>query len=104
MNWLSGAEKTESADRLVVVSMGADPKPVDDFRHVMPQGTIMLADPDRPDLVNALEAQRRVSGVALQQGKILVRDRTDILRQRVVQRPEARRRGMLQMLRDLPDL
>ncbi len=62
----------------------------------MTQGTVMLANAHRPHFSEALEMERRVLRVGLEELEVLVRNRSDGLRQRVVKRPEPGRRRVLQ--------
>ena len=54
------------ADNLVVLRMRTDPEPFDAAWHVMREGSVSLADTDRPHITDALEMKRWVPRVRLE--------------------------------------
>lgn len=89
---------------LVVVSMGADPHPVDPLWDIRAKGSIVMTDTDGPKVTDPLEMERRVARIRFEKNEILVRKRPDFNRQRLVQRPEPGRCQMLQISRAFPSL
>jgi hypothetical protein len=59
-------------DNPVVLSVSADPEPVDSFLDVGSQCSVMIADAHGPTTAKAFEVQGRMVGVGLEEGKILV--------------------------------
>jgi hypothetical protein len=87
---LAGIRSSEGlADELVVVSMRANPDPVNPMLDVQAQGSIILANPNGPQFTNSLEVKRGMTGISLQQGEILVCQLANLLWQ-TVKAPEAR--------------
>ena len=84
------------AGDVVIVSVAADPKPLNPVRSVVAQRTVVFPHPDRPDLPEALEMKRRMPRIGLEEFEVLVGDRLNGLRQRFVERPKPSRRGVLQ--------
>ena len=89
---------------LVVVGVGPDPKPLDTLRYIMAESSVMIADPHGPKLPDSLEMKRRVARIGLEILVVLVRKLAYFLRQRVVQRPKARRSKVPQISRAFPVL
>ena len=79
-----------STEQLVVVCVRADPESQDPFRRLVFKGTISIAYACGPDLSDALEVKRWMRRVGLQQLEVLVGSLSNLGRERVVQRPEAR--------------
>ena len=52
-------------DEGVVVSMCANPDPVNPVLDVQAQGSIILANPSRPQFANLLEVKRGMAGISL---------------------------------------
>ncbi len=83
--------------------MRSNPEPHDAIVDFSPKRAIALAHTNRPKGSDAFEVQRRVARVCLEKGEILVRDRTDVCRKSLIQRPVARRGIVLQISRLFPD-
>ena len=66
------------------------------------QGTIAVANPDRPKATYLFQLQRRMTGIALEEGIVLVGQRTNILRQLGISLPERRAGKMLHNSRARP--
>ena len=77
-----------SADDSVVFGVGADPDPHDPDVDVSSEGSVASANPYGPQIAESFEMQGRMLRVVLQEGKTLVRERTDFLRKSAVQRPK----------------
>ena len=58
--------------------MRADPKPQDPVRRVHGEGAIVSADPDGMEPTDALEVQRGMPWIRLQELELLVRERPSI--------------------------
>src|SRR5439155_26721250 len=93
-----------SADDLVVVGVRSDPEPVNSLRHVVAERAVVIAHAHRPQFSDALEVERGMARVGLQQLVVLVRNLADALREGGVLRPKGRRSKRLQISFDLPDL
>ena len=68
--------------------MRADPEPEDPVLHVDAECSAVQADTDRPESSDALEPERGVIGVRLEELVRLVREPPDGLRERLVGAPE----------------
>ena len=81
-------------DKTVVLTVGADPEPVDAILARQAESTIMNADSGTVELTAAekLELQGRVRRVAFQQLEVLVGECPNLRRKRVEATPEPRRR------------
>jgi len=89
-------------DDAIVVRMGADPEPQYAIRDIDRQGTIVSAYARRMEAPNALEMQRRVAGVRLEELKLLVRKNAHGLWQGLVASPVARCCVVIQSFRERP--
>ena len=92
------------AGNLVVVRMTSDPKPLDSARGIVTERTVMLADAHRPKLAQAFEMKRGMPRIGLEKLEVLVGNGLHGLGKRVVQRPEATGRSVLQSGRVFPAL
>src|SRR5439155_9851753 len=92
------------SQRSVVVGVRSDPEPVNSLRHVVAERAVVIAHAHRPQFSDALEVERGMARVGLQQLVVLVRNLADALREGGVLRPKGRRSKMLQISFDLPDL
>jgi hypothetical protein len=81
---------TRLADEVVVVSMRANPDPVNPLRDVQAQGSIILANSNGPQFTNSLKVKGGMTGISLQQGEVLVCQLANLYRQSAVKPPEAR--------------
>ena len=81
--------------------MGSDPKPMNTARNFVAKRSVMVANAHRPNFAESLEMKRWVPWIGLEKLEILVRERPHRLGQRVVERPEASGRRVLQSGRDL---
>jgi len=84
------------SDDLIIVCMGPNPEPLDSTRYVVTQCSVVLPYPYGPNFPDSLEMQRSMFWIGLEKLKILVRDLTHGLGQRIVERPEARRCSVIQ--------
>lgn len=84
-----GEQVSPLADQAVVFGMAADPEPVIPVCRGQRDRPMVNADPHRPDFADALEAQGRMSRIMFQQLEILVCQRPDFSRQRMVVLPIA---------------
>jgi len=85
----------------IIVRVRADPKPLNAAWNFVTQRSVMVANAHRPHFAEAFEMERGVPRIGLEKLEILVRERSRCLGQRVVKRPEASGRGVLQSGRDL---
>jgi len=76
--------------------MRSDPEPLDAARNIVTQRAMMFADAHRPNLPEALEMERRVLWIGLEELEVLVGDCSDAGWQRIVKRPEPDRSRVLQ--------
>ena len=85
----------------VIFGMRPDPKPLYAAWNFVAQCSVVIANAHRPHSAEALEMERRMPRIGLEKLEILVRERPHWLGQRVVERPEAGGRRVLQSGRDL---
>ena len=76
-------------DYLVIVSMCADPEPIDSTRHIKSKCSIVITDSDRPQLSDAFEVKRRMTGIGFQKPEILVRQGASIFGESVIGGPKS---------------
>jgi len=101
----AGGSNGGLADELVVVGMRPDPEPHDaPVRTVDGENAIVKSDSARPEAADLLEVERRVTGVGLQDNKLLVGKALNGRRERAVGCPKTMSREVLQISVDLPDL
>jgi hypothetical protein len=62
---------------VVIIGVGANPKPEHSIRRFHTDGTVVQADSHRPELSNPLEMEGWVSRVPLEQGKSFVSEFLD---------------------------
>ena len=79
------------ADQCTVLGVRADPEPRYPVLHIESERSIVPADADRSEPSDALESERRVIGIRLQELVRPVREPLDGLRERLVGAPEPRR-------------
>jgi hypothetical protein len=79
-----------SLQKLVVVSVGADPEPDDGVIVIEAEGAVVSPDADGPKLTNSFEMQRRVMRIGFEKLKVFVRQFTDAVRETAIMSPEAR--------------
>ena len=85
----------------VIFRVGPNPKPLNAAWNFVTKCSVVIANADRPHFAQAFEMERRVPRVGLEKLEILVRERSHWLWQRIVERPEASGRRVLQSGRDL---
>jgi hypothetical protein len=76
--------------------MGPNPESLNSTRYVVTQRAVMLPYPYGPNFPDSLEVQRWMFWIGLEKLEILVGDLTHGLGQRIVERPEAYRRSVIQ--------
>ena len=79
------------ADQCIVLRVRADPEPEYPVFHVDAERSMVQADADRPEPPDALQSQRGVIGIRLQELVRPVREPLDGLGERLVGAPEPRR-------------
>jgi len=55
-----------SLNKVAIIGVRTDPKPVYSLRNIYTNGAVVQADPHRPETSNPLEMEGRVSGVPLE--------------------------------------
>src|SRR6266545_6037554 len=68
--------------------MSTDPNPIDAIRNIDTKRSVVHANPDRPEIVDLLEAEGRMPGIRLQEHVVLVREVAYRLWERAIQRPK----------------
>jgi len=91
-----------SGDDAIVIRVRPNPEPEQSIRCVDRKRAIVNADADRVEPIDALEVQRGMSRIRLEQRKLFVREVAHGSGQRVIARPEAGRGMMGQSLRERP--
>ena len=61
------------ADDFVVVTVGSDPDPQNPIVDFRTQGSVMRANPDRPQFTETFEMKRRMLRIALEEEIVLIR-------------------------------
>ena len=95
-------QQASLCDDAIVLRVRADPEPQEPVRGIHCEGTVVNTDTRRMKAPDALEMQRRMSRVCLQQLELLVRESLGGGRQQIVARPETGRGVMSQSLRERP--
>ena len=92
------------ADDFVVCRMRSDPEPLNSAWHIVSEGTISLADANRPRFPDSFEVKRWMPRIGLEKLEVFIGGLSNLWRQRVIQRPEARGCPVFQRGRLLPAL
>src|SRR6266545_6488141 len=82
--------------------MSTDPNPIDAIRNIDTKRSVVHANPDRPEIVDLLEAEGRMPGIRLQEHVVLVREVAYRLWERAIQRPKLGGGIMFHSSRALP--
>lgn len=90
------------ADELVVLTVRANPEPMDAALHGQAESAVVKADADADELTDRLEMERRMGWLGAQQGVIPPRERLYIRGQRLVALLEPLRRCVPQSSRWSP--
>jgi hypothetical protein len=70
--------------------MRTNPDPVNAVLDIQAQGSIILANPNGPQITNSFKVKGGMTGISLQQDEVLVCQLASLLRQSAVKVPEAR--------------
>jgi hypothetical protein len=94
------------ADKLVIVPVRTDPKPVHPILHRNAERTVIKPNPRtmKAPVPDSLEVKRRVRRLSFEQCVVLARRSLNFRRQCVKASPEPRGRGVLQSSWAWPDL
>jgi len=55
----------------IVIGMRTDPNPIDAVRHIDTQGSVVCANPHRPEIINLFEAEGRMPRIRFQKRVVL---------------------------------
>jgi hypothetical protein len=76
------------SDQLVIVSVSANPEPMDPTWNIETQRSIVITDSYRPQFSDALEVKGRVMRVRFQELKVLISQRANIVRESLIRGPK----------------
>ena len=74
---------------LVIVSVGANPEPVDSTLGIETKRSIVIADPYRPELSDVLQAKRRMPRIGFHKREVLISQGANVFGEGLIGGPKS---------------